>query len=143
MALYTLMFKNRTYEIPKYSIAVRKKMDRIDADNMNQNIDQEQKYRNMYEFIKEMVGEENAVDMYGTNDFDQVDLNDITISYLGVCSAYDKPVNDERKKSSAMNSVSEEDKKLITEIIRNAGSLQNLSNSLGTNPQNQNLRVLR
>ena len=42
-----------------------------------------------------------------------------------------------------LNSVSEEDKKLITEIIRNAGSLQNLSNSLGTNPQNQNLRVLR
>ena len=70
MALYTLMFKNRTYEIPKYSIAVRKKMDCIDADNMNQSIDQEQKYRNMYEFIKEMVGEENAVDMYGTNDFE-------------------------------------------------------------------------
>lgn len=138
---YALMFKNRTYEIPKYSIAVRKKMDCIDADNMNQSVDQEQKYRNMYEFIREMVGEDNARDMYGTDDFDLVDLNDITISYLGVCSAYDKPVNDERKKSSAMSNVSEEDKKLITEIIRNAGSLQNLSSSLGSS--SQNLRVLR
>lgn len=140
---YKLLFRSRTYEIPKYSIGIRRMMDQIDSENSDAKVDREQKYRNMYDFIKELIGEENARDAFGTDDFEQVDLNDITIAYLGVASAYDKPVNDEKKKTAA-GSISKEDRELIQSIqtiMQNAGTLQKLN--AAANAGNQNLRVLR
>lgn len=140
MSDYKLSMKNRTYPIPKYSIKIRRKMDEIDAVNADVNVDQEQKYRNMYEFICESVGDDKAKEIFDTSDFEEIDLNDITIAYLGICVAYDKPVIDAQKKNKADN-ISREDRELVMNMLKNAGNLSKLESI--ANGSNQNLRVLR
>lgn len=123
--MYQLVFKNHAYNIPKYSLPVRSRMDRIDAENADTAVPQEQKYRNMYDFIRDQVGEQPAAEIFGTSVFEETDLNDITIAYLGICEAYDQPVAEARKKN-ALGKLSKKDRKMIMAVIRNADNLQSL-----------------
>lgn len=128
--MYQLVFKNHAYDIPKYNLTVRKRMDHINAENADSSVPQEQKYRNMYEFIREQAGAQHVVEMFGTSIFEDTDLNDITIAYLGICEAYDQPVAEARRKNVS-GKLSKKDRKMIMSVIRNAGNLQKLGNLAG------------
>ena len=128
---YILNFNGRSYSLPKYTKSVKHEMERIDANNASQNLDSDKKYQGMYEFIKKMVGEESALDIFETTDMNDIDLNSITICYLGIAIAYDKPINEMNQKKSAFDSISPEDKELLKETIRNADSVERMMRKAG------------
>lgn len=128
---YILNFNGRSYGLPKYTRSVKHEMERIDANNASQNLDSDKKYQGMYEFIKKMVGEESALDIFETTDMNDIDLNSITICYLGIAIAYDKPINEMNQKKSAFDSISPEDKELLKETIRNADSVERMMRKAG------------
>ena len=49
---YELVYNNLTYPLPKYTAAVSKEMAAIDKQNASMAVDQERKYKTMYEFVR-------------------------------------------------------------------------------------------
>ena len=120
---YTLIFNHRAYQLPKYTNAVRKKMVEIDKNNSDPRIDDESKYKAMYGFIKNMIGAESAMEIFETENIDEMDLNNITIAYLGIAMGYEKPVNEAKRSATAPNS---DDLNMAMKVIENSGNFNNL-----------------
>ncbi len=121
--VYALEYNGGSYELPKFTKSVSDKIEKINAQNENTRIPDMNKYKSMHEFICEMIGNENAAEIFETDQLDEIDLNDITICYLGICSGYEKPVNDFKKKSSAID---ERDRQFVLDLFKNAGNLKEL-----------------
>ena len=58
MAEYALKINNREYELPKKTISVQERIDKIDDDNEKKLLPKRKKYENMFAFVKDMVGED-------------------------------------------------------------------------------------
>lgn len=97
---YTLNFNNREYQLPPKTIDIEEKIETIDMENGSASIRKRKKYENMFRFIKEQVGEENAKEIFETDDvtgISGIDLCSITICYLGIVNAYDAPIRNYKK----------------------------------------------
>ena len=124
---YTFNYGGMAYDLPKFKKSVKNRMDQINKDNAG-NLPDEKKYRNMYLFIKEMLGEDVAKEIFGTDDLDEMDLNEILVCYLGIANDYSKPV--EEAKKNMQDEISDEDKELLLSIFKNSGNLAALEKSL-------------
>lgn len=134
---YELVYNNLTYPLPKYTAAVSKEMAAIDKQNASMAVDQERKYRSMYEFVRKTVGSEAAMDIFETDNFDEVDLNAITISYLGIRVGYDKPLL--QAKQAANNTMTEDDEKklqMVMKMLEKPEELNKLIQSVDKMPKN-------
>lgn len=138
---YYAELNGRTYTLPRYTNSVRSKIDRIAADDVSDKVDAGKKFVNKYQFIRELIGEEAAKEVFGTDNIDEMDLNDITISYVRILHAYDKSVS-ELEQENKMASLSPEDRELMLELLKNAGNLQELDKML-SNQQNKQHNVMR
>lgn len=90
---YTIIVNNRSYDLPKKTIAVVEKLDqvlKVDASNLPIR----QKFERLHNFMKELVGTDAAIEMFGSDNLAEIDLSDVTIAVRKVVDAYDKPVND-------------------------------------------------
>lgn len=121
--VYILEYNGSSYELPKFTKSVSDKIEKINTQNENTRIPDMNKYKSMHEFICEMIGNENAEAIFETDKLDEIDLNDITICYLGICAGYEKPVNDFKKRSSEID---EKDKQFVIDLFKNAGNLKEL-----------------
>ena len=88
----------------------------IDKQNASMAVDQERKYKSMYEFVRKTVGSEAAMEIFETDNFEDVDLNAITISYLGIRVWYDKPLL--QAKQAANNTMTEDDEKKLQMVMK-------------------------
>lgn len=138
---YYAELNGRTYTLPRYTNSVRSKIDRIAADDVSDKVDAGKKFVNKYQFIRELIGEEAAKEVFGTDNIDEMDLNDITISYVRILHAYDKSVS-ELERENKMASLSPEDRELMLELLKNAGNLQELDKML-SKQQNKQHNVMR
>lgn len=90
---YTIIVNGRSYDLPKKTISVADKLDsvlRVDESNLKIR----QKFEKLHNFIKELVGDENAKEMFGSDNLSEIDLSELTLSIRKVVDAYDKPIND-------------------------------------------------
>lgn len=134
---YELVYNNLTYPLPKYTAAVSKEMAAIDKQNASMAVDQERKYKSMYEFVRKTVGSEAAMDIFETDNFNEVDLNAITISYLGIRVGYDKPLL--QAKQAANNTMTEDDEKklqMVMKMLEKPEELNKLIQSVDKMPKN-------
>lgn len=138
---YYAELNGRTYTLPRYTNSVRSKIDRIAADDVSDKVDAGKKFVNKYQFIRELIGEEAAKEVFGTDNIDEMDLNDITISYVRILHAYDKSVS-ALERENKMASLSPEDRELMLELLKNAGNLQELDKML-SKQQNKQHNVMR
>lgn len=133
---YTLEFAGRSYDLPKFTKSVKDEISKIDARNADTRVNDTDKYKGMYNFIRKMIGADAALEIFETENLDEMDLNDITICFLGIGTGYDKPVNEYARGG---NKISEEDKKLVLEVLKNSGNIQNLEKIM-SQQQNQGVR---
>lgn len=138
---YYVELNGRTYTLPRYTNSVRSKIERIAADDVSDKLDAGKKFINKYQFIKEQIGEEAAQEIFGTDNIDEMDLNDITISYVRILRAYDRSVS-ELEQESKIASLSPEDRELMLELLKNAGNLQELDKML-SKQQSKQYNVMR
>ena len=134
---YELVYNNLTYPLPKYTAAVSKEMAAIDKQNASMAVDQERKYKSMYEFVRKTVGSEAAMEIFETDNFDEVDLNAITISYLGIRVGYDKPLL--QAKQAANNTMTEDDEKklqMVMKMLEKPEELNKLIQNVDKMPKN-------
>lgn len=122
---YALEFNGRAYDLPKFTQSVSDEIGKINKRNEDPKVQDADKYKTMYDFIRKMVGSENAAEIFGTENVNEIDLNEITICYLGICNGYDKPVNEfKREKNQIGSQISEEDKRFVLEVLKNSSNLE-------------------
>lgn len=127
MSEYTLKIHNREYELPKKTISVQERIDKIDDENEKKTLSKRKKYENMFVFVKDMVGEDAAKEIFETEDLnsiDNLDLCTITISYLGIVDAYSKAIRDYQMDGSK----SVIDNEVLGKIISLAKSVDTIQN---------------
>ena len=97
---YTVIFNHKSYDLPKKTMAIWEDLDlilKLDSTNLPNR----EKYKKMIEFIAKLVGQEAIVEIFGTEDLDEMDLNDITLAIFKVRDAYENPLaNYQVEKSS-------------------------------------------
>lgn len=90
---YTIIVNKKSYDLPKRTVnTVAKLKEALEIDRTE--LDLLQKYERLYDFVKEMLGDEAAADVLGADTFEDVDVSDIEIVVLKIKAAYEKPVND-------------------------------------------------
>ena len=110
---YELMYNNLGYPLPKYTAKMSKEMEEIDKQNASMSVSQDRKYKTMYDFVRKTVGPEAAMEIFETDNFDEVDLNAITISYLGIRAGYDRPLLQAKRAANSI-AIDENDKTVQT-----------------------------
>ena len=52
---YTLIYKERAYDLPKFTKRIRKEIEQINGNNMSSGLDIDKKTKGMYLFIKDKI----------------------------------------------------------------------------------------
>lgn len=104
---YTIIINGRSYDLPKKTLAVVEKIDSILRVDETKGLSVKQKFEKLHGFVKEMVGEDNATEMFGSSNLSEIDLSEITLATRKIIDAYEKPISDyeaekRREKLSAL-----------------------------------------
>lgn len=123
--VYTIIENGKSYDLPNYNLKISAKMEAVENFKTTA-ASASDKIRKMYDFITEIVGKENTVEMIGK--VDEADPNDINIAYLDIVRAYNKPLVDYEKARQAEQLDGEAFEKL-QKLLGNASVLQALKKS--------------
>lgn len=134
---YELMYNNLGYPLPKYTAKMSKEMEEIDKQNASMSVSQDRKYKTMYDFVRKTVGSEAAMEIFETDNFEEVDLNVITISYLGIRTGYDRPLLQAKREANSI-AIDENDKTVqtIMKILEKPEELNKLIQTVDKMPKN-------
>lgn len=134
---YELMYNNLGYPLPKYTAKMSKEMEEIDKQNASMSVSQDRKYKTMYDFVRKTVGLEAAMEIFETDNFEEVDLNVITISYLGIRTGYDRPLLQAKRAANSI-AIDENDKTVqtIMKILEKPEELNKLIQTVDKMPKN-------
>ena len=134
---YELMYNNLGYPLPKYTAKISKEMEEIDKQNASMSVSQDRKYKTMYDFVRKTVGSEAAMEIFETDNFEEVDLNVITISYLGIRTGYDRPLLQAKRAANSI-AIDENDKTVqtIMKILEKPEELNKLIQTVDKMPKN-------
>lgn len=91
---YTIIVGGKSYDLPKKTVAVMEKMDEVLKVDSVKGLTVRQKYEKLHDFVKDVVGEENAAEMYGSKNITEIDVSDLTLTVRKIVDAYEKPIAD-------------------------------------------------
>lgn len=91
---HTVIVNNKSYDLPKKTLAVTEKLDKALKVDTVKGLNVRKKYETLHETVKELVGEENAAEMLGSANLDEIDLSELAVVVLSINDAYEKPMND-------------------------------------------------
>lgn len=99
---YTIIVDGRSYDLPKKTVAVMEKMDKVLKVDSLKGYSVRQKFEELHRFVKDLVGDDNAKDMFGSDDIAEIDLSEVTLAVKKIIDAYDKPIIDYDSEKSRM-----------------------------------------
>ena len=91
---YAIIMNGRSYELPKKTMTVVEKLDgalRVDSVT---GLSVRQKFEKLHKAVKEIVGEEQAEEMFGSSNLSEIDLSEVSLAVLKINEAYEKPISD-------------------------------------------------
>jgi hypothetical protein len=91
---YTIIVNGRSYDLPKKTLTVVESLDEVMKVDEVKGLTVKQKFEKLHSFMKGLVGEDNAEEMFGSKDLADIDLSELTLAVRYVIDAYDKPVTD-------------------------------------------------
>ena len=91
---YTIIVNNRSYDLPKKTISVMEDLDSALKVDRNKNLSLREKYSQLHEFVKQMIGEEKAKECFGSDNLDEIDLSELAITVSKIHTAYNKPIEE-------------------------------------------------
>lgn len=104
---YTVIIDGHSYDLPKKTVAVMEKMDEVLKVDSVRGYSVRQKFEKLYSFVKELVGDEAAKNMFGSDNLSEIDLSDVTLAVKKIVDTYEKPITDydAAKSSGALDSL--------------------------------------
>lgn len=91
---YTIIINGQSYDLPKRTVSVMEKMDEVLKVDLVKGYTVRQKFEKLHGFIKGLVGDENAKEMFGSDDIAEIDTSELTLTVKKIVDAYDKPITD-------------------------------------------------
>lgn len=91
---YTIIVNGRSYDLPKKTMAVAEKLDEVLKVDSVQGMPVRQKFEKLHVFVKDLVGNEKAEEMFDSSNLAEIDLPEITLVVKKIVDAYDKPIVD-------------------------------------------------
>ena len=92
--VHTVIVNGRSYNLPKKNINIASKLDEILKIDSVRGLSIRQKFERLYEFVKDVLGEDIAKEILGTDNLDEIDLSELTIIVRKIVDAYEKPILD-------------------------------------------------
>lgn len=89
---YTVIIDGQSYDLPKKTVAVVEKMDEVLKVDSTKGYSVRQKFEKLHVFVKDIVGEEAAREMLGSDNITEIDLSELTLSVRRIIDAYDSPI---------------------------------------------------
>lgn len=129
---YTLIHKNVSYDLPKYTKSIRNDVARINSDNASKGLSDDEKSKRMYQFIRKVVGEDAAMKIFETDDLEEIDLQEIAICYIRICASYEKVLAEARSEAEHPR-ISPEDRAFVSDFLKNAGNVKNIETFIDNN----------
>lgn len=122
---YTVIIDNHSYELPAKTMAVVEKLDEAMKIDTRSDLNIRAKYQMLFDTVKDLLGAENAVEAFGADDLEAVDLSNVTLAFRSIVDSYDKPVADyEAKRTREKLSGTQIDQ--VVKIAQAAQMMQNL-----------------
>lgn len=103
--VYTFIINGRSYDLPKKTVSVMEKMDDVLKVDEVKGYTVRQKFEKLHGFVRDLVGDENSREMFGSDNITEIDLSDVTLAVKKIVDAYDKPIIDYDSEKS-MNKLS-------------------------------------
>lgn len=124
---YTIIVDGRSYDLPKKTIGVMEKLDEALKIDSNKGLTVKQKYEKLHSFVKGVVGDEAAQEMFGSDNISEIDLSELGLTVLKIRDAYDEPFAkyDEEKMQRKFDSIPTE------KLLSFAKSAQAVANAQG------------
>ena len=91
---YTVIVNGQSYDLPKKTMKVAEEIDKLLKADTDTKIALKDKYKKQYDFIRSLIGTDNSKEIFGTDDINEIDLPEITLTVKKIIDAYDKPIND-------------------------------------------------
>ena len=116
--IYTIIASNnQSYDLPPKTIDVIEKLDKV-LQVDKEKISIRQKYQKMLDFVKFMLGEDNAAEILGDKSIDNIDVGEVELLILKIQDAYNDAVIDYRtsKLKDSFDSIPADKLAALTEI---------------------------
>lgn len=91
---YTVIVNGQSYDLPKKTMKVAEDIDKLLKADTDTRIALKDKYKKQFDFIRNLIGEDNSKEIFETDDINEIDLPEITLTVKKIMDAYDKPIND-------------------------------------------------
>lgn len=126
---YTIIVDGRSYDLPKKAVAVMDKLDEALKVDSRPNLSARQKYEKLHSFVKEILGEENAKELFGSDNLAEIDLSELSLAVLRINDAYNQPLADYRadKMRESINSIPTEKIVSLTKSMQSVANAQSLT----------------
>lgn len=98
---YTVIVNGQSYDLPKKTMKVAEDIDKLLKADTDTKIALKDKYKKQYDFIRNLIGEDNSKEIFATDDINEIDLPEITLTVKKIMDAYDKPITDYYTEKSA------------------------------------------
>lgn len=95
---YTVIIKDRSYDLPDKTLKVVEEMDTVVRIDGKRGMSIRDKYKRLYDFIVGLVGMENAKEILGSDNIEEVDLCEVTLTVKKILDAYEQPLLDYQTK---------------------------------------------
>lgn len=119
---YSISWNGKEYQLPKYSLKVAEKIETVETIRCSTS-KVEKKTQEVYKFVADLVGKENAFEIVGK--LPDLDLNELEIIYSTVIDAYAKPLSDYASEKVSEKIDSQQIDKLL-ELIQALPQLEKL-----------------
>ena len=91
---YSIIVNDKCYELPKKTVANAEKLDKaLKVDSIG-GLSVKDKFKKLHDFVKEMIGSENAAEMLGSDDLNEIDTAELAVIVRKINEAYEKPMQE-------------------------------------------------
>lgn len=124
---YIIEVNGQDYTLPKKNLKVVESLDKVLRVDDDKTLSITKKYQRLHEFVKEIVGEEEARQMFGTDILADIELSELTLTVRKIADAYEKPVRDykEERTRAAFEGIPIEKMITMSKAVQNLTTLNN------------------
>ena len=107
MYTYSLSVNRKSYTLPPKNLRVVEEMDMVARVDTIRDMSIRDKFETILRFIVDLMGEENASEIFGSTLVEEVDLSMVTVVFRMIVDAYNKPITDynSRKSNEVFSSI--------------------------------------
>ena len=118
MYTYSLNVDRKSYTLPNKTLRIVEEMDRVVQVDAVRGMSIRDKFDTILRFIVDLVGEENANEIFGSTLVEEVDLSMVTVVFRMIVDAYNKPITDynNRKSNEVFSSLPSDKIERITKL---------------------------